>query len=175
VSEFQHLCRAVVALADVDQLPIASVFAPTEHGIYYAKQQWTVPRAHNYVHVYGVKTAHLLLILTMTYDPVCPLVAARNVQRAFEGSQIVEVRGYGHCSIAMPSLCLARHVRAFLSNGTVPESHTLCEVDGGYFMPLEEDPMTGGQGMFTNTEEQRLHVARVRLSRDWPEGTYIST
>jgi len=126
-----------------------------------------VPRTHNYVPVYGVKTAHPLLILTMTYDPVCPLVSARNAQQAFEGSQVVEVQGYGHCSIAMPSLCLARHVRAFLSNGRVPESHTLCEVDGGYFMPPEEDPMKAGQEMFANTEEQRLHAAQVILARDW--------
>ncbi|KAI1734161.1 alpha/beta-hydrolase [Xylaria scruposa] len=145
-----------------------SIFAPTEHGIYYAKQQWAIPKTHDYVPIYGVETAHPLLILTTTYDPVCPMVSARSAQRAYKGSQIIEVQGYGHCSTAVPSVCLAWHVRAYLKNGTVPTSHTKCKVDGGYFPRLGGNFTTAvSEKLFADVEEQRIHDAQVALARDW--------
>ncbi|KAI1749575.1 alpha/beta-hydrolase [Xylaria castorea] len=143
------------------------IFAPTEHGIYYAKQQWVVPKTHDYVPAYGVETAHPLLILTTTYDPVCPMVSTRSAQRAYKGSQIVEVQGYGHCSTAVPSVCLARHVRANLKNGTVPTSHTKYKVDGGYFPQLGENAATVPRKLFADIEDQRIHDAQVKLAKDW--------
>ncbi|KAH8156231.1 hypothetical protein CIB48_g12016 [Xylaria polymorpha] len=144
-----------------------SIFAPTEHGIYYAKQQWLVPKTHDYVPKYGVETAHPLLILTTTYDPVCPMVSARSAQRAFKDSQIVEVQGYGHCSTAVPSLCLARHVRAYLKNGTVPTYHTKCKVDGGYFPQLGEKVMANAGKSLGDTGDQRIYYAQIALANDW--------
>ncbi|KAI1271774.1 Alpha/Beta hydrolase protein [Xylaria sp. FL0933] len=144
-----------------------SLFAPTEHGIYYAKQQWLVPKTYNYTPPHAVETVHPLLILTTTFDPVCPLVSARSAQKAHKGSQIVEVQGYGHCSIAVPSICLARHVRAFLKNGTVPASHTKCEVDGAYFPKREREGQIEDVGLFTDAENREIHVAQVRLAREW--------
>ncbi|RWA09926.1 hypothetical protein EKO27_g5187 [Xylaria grammica] len=144
-----------------------SLFAPTEHGIYYAKQQWLVPKTHDYIPRHGVETAHPLLILTTTYDPVCPLVSARSARSAFQGSQIVEVQGYGHCSTAMPSLCLARHVRAFLTNGTVPASHAKCKVDAAYFPKAEEGVEGSAIEAFADVDDRRIHAAQVALARDW--------
>ncbi|KAI0813489.1 alpha/beta-hydrolase [Xylaria sp. FL0064] len=144
-----------------------SLFAPTEHGIYYAKQQWLVPKTYNYTPPHTVETVHHLLILTTTYDPVCPLVSARSAQKAHKGSQIVEVQGYGHCSTAVPSICLVRHVRAFLKNGTVPVSHTKCEVDGAYFPKREREGQSEAVELFTDAEDKRIHAAQVELARDW--------
>ncbi|KAI1428713.1 alpha/beta-hydrolase [Xylaria sp. FL1777] len=144
-----------------------SIFAPTEHGIYYAKQQWLVPKTHDYIPSRIVETVHPLLILTATYDPVCPLVSAQSAQKAYKGSQIVEVQGYGHCSTAVPSICLARHVRAYLNEGTVPASHTKCKVDGGYFPELGDDGQAGAMELFADVEDRKIHVAQVELARDW--------
>ncbi|KAI2606211.1 alpha/beta-hydrolase [Hypoxylon fragiforme] len=144
-----------------------SLFAPAEYGGYYTKQQWRVPRAHSYVPRSGVQTAHPLLILSTTYDPVCPLLSARSANAAFEGSQIVEVQGYGHCSLAAPSTCLARHVRAFLYNGTLPDGYTQCEVDGPYFIKPEEDGKVKAQKHFEDPEERGIHLAQLELARDW--------
>ncbi|KAI0534073.1 Alpha/Beta hydrolase protein [Xylaria digitata] len=144
-----------------------SLFAPTEHGIYYAKQQWLVPKTHDYTPTYGVETAHPLLILTTTYDPVCPLVSARSARRAFQGSQIVEVQGYGHCSTAVPSICLARHVRAYLKNGTVPTSHTKCRVDGVYFPKVDGDLLVPTVELLSDVEDQKIHAAQVTLAKNW--------
>ncbi|KAI8952629.1 alpha/beta-hydrolase [Xylaria longipes] len=144
-----------------------SIFAPTEHGIYYAKQQWLVSKTHDYVPTYGVETAHPLLILTTTYDPVCPMVSAQSAQRAYKGSQIVEVQGYGHCSTAVPSVCLARHVRAYLKDGTVPTSHTKCKVEGGYFPQLGENATAAPEKLLADTEDQKIHDAQVALAKGW--------
>lgn len=103
-----------------------SIFVATENKGYYLKEQWSIPRTHNFTQKYGVQTAHPLLILSTTYDPICPLISAEAAREAFEGSQIVEVLGYGHCSVAVASTCLAKHVRDFLYNGTVPDNHTQC-------------------------------------------------
>jgi hypothetical protein len=97
-------------------------------------QQWTIPKRYTYVPKKRIETAHPLLILSRTYDPVCPLIAARTATEAYVGSRIVEVEGYGHCSMAVPSACLAKHVRAFLYDGILPEGYTKCEVDCPYFV-----------------------------------------
>lgn len=149
----------------------ASLFSPALNSGLYIKQQWAIPRTHTYVPKMGVKTAHPLLILSTTYDPVCPLVSARSANKAFADSQIVEVKGYGHCSIAVTSSCLAKHVRAFLYNGTLPESYTQCEVDGPYFIKPEEDGQTVKPLLeFEDPEELRIHMAQLELARDpdWP-------
>ncbi|EFX04845.1 hypothetical protein CMQ_5107 [Grosmannia clavigera kw1407] len=144
-----------------------SVFTPSEYGGYYIKQQWHIPRTHSYVPRTGVQTAHPLLLLSTTFDPVCPLVSARSAQAAFEGSQIVEVLGYGHCSVAMPSMCLARHVRAFLYNGTLPDTYTQCEVDGPYFVRPEASGKVVAQRHFDDPTESSIHLAQLELARDW--------
>ncbi|RBA17899.1 hypothetical protein FPRO05_10917 [Fusarium proliferatum] len=143
-----------------------SVFAPDDLVYLFAKQQWRIPKTHNYVPRNGVETAHPLLILTTTYDPVCPLVSARSAEAAFKDSKIVEVKGYGHCSVAVPSLCLAKHVRAFLYNGTLPANDTQCEVDGPYFKPNG----TASVVSFEDPEDQAIHLAQMALARDpeWP-------
>jgi hypothetical protein len=95
------------------------------------------------------------------------LVSARSANAAFKGSQIVEVNGYGHCSIAVTSTCIAKHVRGFLYNGTLPEEHTLCEVDGPYFVKPEEDGKVVALKDFDDPEDERIHLAQIELARDW--------
>lgn len=112
----------------------ASSFLPTENKGFYLKEQWSIPRTHNFTQEYGVRTAHPLLILSTSYDPICPLVSAESAHQAFEGSQIVEVMGYGHCSVAVASTCLAKHVRDFLYNGNLPDGHTKCVRENSSFM-----------------------------------------
>lgn len=149
----------------------SSMFGPAMYGGVYAQQQWRIPRTHNYVPRHGVETAHPLLILSTTYDPVCPLVSARSANEAFAGSQIVEVKGYGHCSVAVASSCLAKNVRAFLYNGTLPDGYTQCEVDGPYFVKPDEDgKAVTALREFDDLEEAKIHMAQLQLARDpdWP-------
>ncbi|KAJ4209593.1 hypothetical protein NW759_013448 [Fusarium solani] len=144
-----------------------SVFAQDDLVYFFAKQQWQIPKTHNYVPRNGVQTAHPLLILTTTYDPVCPLVSARSARAAFEGSRIIEVKGYGHCSVAVPSLCLAKHARDFLYRGILPENDTKCKVDEPYFV---KPNATASVKIFDNDEDQAIHLAQIELANDpeWP-------
>ncbi len=144
-----------------------SMFSETELDFYFAKQAWSVPRTHNYVPKHGVKTAHPLLLLTTTYDPVCPLVSAKSANKAFEGSQIVEVAGYGHCSLAVPSLCVAQHVRDFLYEGKLPAEHVVCAADGpspSFTKP--EEGVAYAMGASHDVEEQQIRLAQQQLARD---------
>ncbi|KAH6659143.1 Alpha/Beta hydrolase protein [Truncatella angustata] len=148
-----------------------SLFAQFTNSGLYTKQQWAVHKTHQFVQKLGVKTAHPLLILSTTYDPVCPLISARSANAAFEGSQMIELRGYGHCTLAMPSNCIAKHVRAFLYNGTLPANYTQCDVDGPYFFkPEENGTPVAALRHFEQTEDQRIHRAQVEIAMDesWP-------
>jgi len=117
-------------------LPILnlSIFSKSVYNLYFTKAAWSIPKTHSYVPKRHVKTAHPLLILSTTYDPICPLVSAHLANSVFKGSRLVEVKGYGHCSVAVPSICMSRHVKEFLYNGTLPKKNVKCEVDGSpYF------------------------------------------
>ncbi|KAH8705979.1 Alpha/Beta hydrolase protein [Talaromyces proteolyticus] len=127
-----------------------SLFGASQSKIYYMKQQWTLPRTHPYLPRKGIKTAHPLLILSTTYDPVCPLRAARSANEAFEDSKIVEVQAYGHCSVAVTSACLDRHLREFLYEGKLPQSYTKCNIDSPYFVKMEESGHVSAHGNFDN-------------------------
>ncbi|KAF5670090.1 hypothetical protein FHETE_4773 [Fusarium heterosporum] len=164
----EHWPQDLQSLLDIVQPTFnRSLFAPDDLVYLFAGQQWRIPKTHNYVPRKGVETAHPLLILTTSYDPVCPLVSARSALGAFEDSRLVEVKGYGHCSVAVPSLCLAKHVRGFLYNGTLPASNeTQCDVDEPYF---KAKGMVDVQS-FEHPEDQAIHLAQVELAKDpyWP-------
>ncbi|KAI0330965.1 alpha/beta-hydrolase [Cubamyces sp. BRFM 1775] len=86
------------------------------------KWRWTGPVAAN--------TSHPLLIVSTKYDPVGPLADAKAVHERFGGSSGLLVQNsYGHCSFSGPSLCTAKHIRAYLESGTLPDPGTVCEVE----------------------------------------------
>ncbi|KAB8235875.1 alpha/beta hydrolase [Aspergillus alliaceus] len=94
----------------------------------YAKERYTGD--------FNVKTAHPLLVLSNTYDPVTPLSAAKNLTATFEESVLLEQNGYGHTTLSMPSLCKAKAVRAYFKNGTLPADGTICQTDVPLFTNL---------------------------------------
>jgi hypothetical protein len=134
---------------------------------FYPRQQWAVPRTHHYKPRKGIKTVHPLLIPSTTYGSICPLISARSADDAFVGSRIVEVKGYGHTSMDLSSMCLVKRVREFLYEGKVPDSYTQCGADSPYFVKPEEDGHVIAQTCFADPEEQRIHLTQLRLARDW--------
>ena len=145
-------------------------FAAFENTGFYERRAWDVPHTHSFVPTGGVQTAHPLLILSTTYDPVCPLISARAARDAFEGSRVVEVKGYGHCSIAMPSLCMAKHLRNFLNDGELPSEDSRCERDGLYYPKLEEK-IRQAEWLGYDLEDRRIHEAQAAIAQDivWPK------
>ncbi|KAK3293070.1 Alpha/Beta hydrolase protein [Chaetomium fimeti] len=145
-----------------------SLFADTELDYYFSKQAWTVPHTHTFVPKEKVKTAHPLLLLSTTYDPVCPLVSAKGANEVFEGSRIVEVKGYGHCTISLPSLCVAHHVRNFLYDGKLPDEHVQCEADGKPYFSTPEQTTASVKTLFQTlgTEDRWIWHAQQELAQD---------
>lgn len=95
----------------------------------YDRASWLIETSHDFHPRYSpqyqpVKTAHPLLVLSTTYDPVCPLVSAKKAWKSFEGAGLVEQKSYGHCTISMPSLCTAKHVRRYFNEGKLPDKDT---------------------------------------------------
>ncbi|KIV83824.1 hypothetical protein PV11_05815 [Exophiala sideris] len=78
---------------------------------------------------WDIKTKNPLLLIGNTYDPVTPLVSAQNNSAAFPGSVVLQHNGYGHTSLAQPSLCTAEAVQAYFINGTLPAPGTICQPD----------------------------------------------
>jgi len=151
-----------------DLLPFfnQSRFTAFQLDYYFSKQAWAVRRTHNYVPERHVKTAHPLLIMSTTYDPVCPLVSAQGARRVFEGSRLVEVKGYGHCTLAVPSSCVARHVRDFLYEGNLPEKDVQCEADTNPAFAKPEEAIASAESRFFSEEEKQIWMAQQELARE---------
>jgi pimeloyl-ACP methyl ester carboxylesterase len=148
---------------NLTQLTNQSLFGDRMYDVYFSKQAWSIPRRHNYVPKSKVKTAYPLLILSTTYDPVCPLVSAKSASEVFDGSRVVEVKGYGHCSPAMPSTCIARRVREYLYEGVLPEEHhSQCEADDKHFFSSPEVIDTNGA---QDEKSRQLRLAQQELAR----------
>lgn len=74
-------------------------------------------------------TSHPLLVVSTKVDPVCPLSDALRVRERYGGAGLLQQNSVGHCSLSSPSLCSAKHIRAYFANGSLPEEGTVCEVD----------------------------------------------
>ncbi|KAK3181622.1 hypothetical protein K4F52_007000 [Lecanicillium sp. MT-2017a] len=140
-----------------------TAFSVTTFSDYFARAVWPIPNDHKYSPSKEVETSHPMLILSTTYDPVCPLSSAQVAQKSFKHSRLVEVQGYGHCSIALQSSCAAKHVRAFLNNGTLPEEkHSKCASDGPYFIvPADKTASVSDVAM---SEDEKIWAAQRELS-----------
>ena len=92
----------------------------------FGRASWSIPTTHTFHPQYHpeyprFKTTEPILVLSTTYDPVCPLISAKKAHDSFEGAGFVEQHSYGHCSISMPSICTAKHVQRYFNDGVLPE------------------------------------------------------
>ncbi|RAH51714.1 alpha/beta-hydrolase [Aspergillus piperis CBS 112811] len=122
----------------------------------YDRASWSLPTTHGfhprcYPGSPRVKTAEPILILSTTWDPVCPLISAKKAQNSFEGARLVQQISYGHCTLSMPSLCTVGHLRRYLNEGVLPEPEATCGIDADYF------PSARGSAVSTlSVEEEDL-------------------
>ncbi|KAB2575811.1 Tripeptidyl aminopeptidase [Lasiodiplodia theobromae] len=91
--------------------------------------KWKMNAKERYLGDYRVSTRHPILIIGNTFDPVTPIVSARNASASLEGSVVLEHHGFGHCSPAQVSRCTAKATQVYFDNGTLPEPGSICEVD----------------------------------------------
>lgn len=91
--------------------------------------EWKIKSKWRYTDPLAANTSNPILIINPTYDPVCPLSDALRVKERYVGAGLLEQHSHGHCSLAAPSICTAKAVRAYFVNGTLPEEGTVCEPD----------------------------------------------
>ncbi|KAH8666941.1 proteinase [Xylariales sp. PMI_506] len=92
--------------------------------------QWNIEPKERYEGSFQAQTKEPVLIIGNTYDGLTPLASAQNVSAGFHGSVVLEVNGYGHASISLPSTCTLKFVSAYWNDGSLPRAGTVCEVDG---------------------------------------------
>lgn len=129
-----------------------SAFASQIWGRYHLQcAEWKISAKWRYTDALAGNTSHPLLILSPRFDPVTPLSDAKAVQKRYVGSGLLLQNSNGHSTLSSPSLCTAKHVRAYFLNGTVPQNGTECDVDElpfigkvgkkQYSMSLEEEEL----------------------------------
>ncbi|KAH6984225.1 TAP-like protein-domain-containing protein [Ilyonectria sp. MPI-CAGE-AT-0026] len=112
-----------------EQMAEHSDFADAWMGIGLACDGWAIEPSgapipwdeHPVVERPPIKTNFPILFLSNHFDPVTHLQAALNMTRKFANATIVEQKAEGHCTLACPNLCTAKHIRAYINDGIVPE------------------------------------------------------
>ncbi|GJE95989.1 alpha/beta hydrolase [Phanerochaete sordida] len=80
-------------------------------------------------------TSTPILMISNTYDPVCPLASARNMSAGFGGSVLLQQNSTGHTSLSGFSTCTANAIHAYFNDGTLPRPGTICQPDTQIFQP----------------------------------------
>ncbi|KAH9859141.1 alpha/beta-hydrolase [Lenzites betulinus] len=107
---------------------------------YLTCSQWQIRAKARYTGpLEAANTSNPLLVVSPRWDPVCPISDAKRVHARYGGSALLVQNSYGHCSLAAPSLCTAKHIQAYMVNGTLPSPGTVCEVDELPFVGSVQD------------------------------------
>jgi len=109
------------------------------------------------------KTKFPIIFASLTADPVTPLSAARSMSKGFgnESATLLIQEGFGHCTLAHPSLCTAKKIRSYFLEGKVPEYGTHCKADPGFLFP---NSTAAASTVYTTCADRRLAKAMHHLS-----------
>ncbi|KAL5639319.1 hypothetical protein ACGC1H_006734 [Rhizoctonia solani] len=112
------------------------------------------------------KTRFPILFVSLDADPVTPLPSAVKMSRAFgnESATLLVQHGYGHCSVAHPSLCTVQNIRDYFVSGKVPKNGTYCTPEPGYIYP-NVNKTGSGASLSKRDEELLVALARIRDAR----------
>ncbi|KAF5501858.1 putative hydrolase [Colletotrichum aenigma] len=136
-AQLQIRCGDKIARVDTldDFLPImdrqergSKIFGDIQTTLEMMCAQWRLNAKERYAGDFAVKTRHPVMFIGNTADALGPLVSAKNMSVAFEGSRVLQVDGYGHGSVGT-SKCAAMATADYYVNGTLPKEDAFCELD----------------------------------------------
>ncbi|KAI1371217.1 TAP-like protein-domain-containing protein [Hypoxylon crocopeplum] len=97
--------------------------------------QWRTRARERYDGDFHVATSSPLLFVGNSFDPVTPLVSARNMSAGFEGSVVLTHDAHGHTSLAQPSNCTNAIIQNYFLEGKMPTPKTVCKPNLPLFAP----------------------------------------
>ncbi|KAH8886133.1 TAP domain-containing protein [Thozetella sp. PMI_491] len=112
-----------------NRLFAASEFGSGQSLVFAWCAQWKMEAKERYTGDFHVQTRNPIMLIGNTFDPVTPLVSARNVSEGFEGSVVLQHNGHGHASIQQPSSCTINYVQDYFGTGKLPAAGTICQPD----------------------------------------------
>ncbi|CAE6481946.1 unnamed protein product, partial [Rhizoctonia solani] len=103
------------------------------------------------------KTRFPILYASLDADPVTPLAAAQKMAKSFgnQSAALLVQEGFGHCTVAHPSICTVKAIREYFLEGKVPAPGTVCKPEPGYLFPGNETRSVAGLSL----EDQKLWEA----------------
>ncbi|KAJ6531058.1 Alpha/Beta hydrolase protein [Mycena capillaripes] len=83
---------------------------------------------------------HPIVFVSNTHDPVTPISSGRRMVELFgnHNARLLENNAYGHCSVSQPSLCIAKAIREYMIDGTLPAEATVCQPEEGTIFPPKD-------------------------------------
>ncbi|KIW20228.1 hypothetical protein PV08_00803 [Exophiala spinifera] len=126
----------------------------------FACSTWKQKAKEIYSGNFRVKPRSPILFVGNTYDPVTPLASALNTSAGFGGSVVLQHNGYGHCSIAQPSSCTAKAIRAYFDEGILPPAGAVCQPNAPLY------PGDSRVGDWTNLSDRTVPEAIRQDSED---------
>lgn len=88
---------------------------------------WNVRPLWRYEGNFTATTAHPIMFIGNTVDPVTPLRNAFRMAKGFEGAVVLHQDSEGHCTSASPSFCSGRAIRKYFQTGELPKKGTICQ------------------------------------------------
>ncbi|KAJ5788753.1 hypothetical protein N7457_003743 [Penicillium paradoxum] len=130
-------------------------------GDYWAQMQlscvgWKAKAKYQFTGPWGAVTAHPMLFVSNTLDPVTPLHSAQHMSQIFPGSGLLQQESEGHTTLAAPSICVAKAIRHYFQTGTLPMVGTICEAD---LKPLVGSPHHATASRSFSPSDRRLFDA----------------
>ncbi|KAJ3233955.1 hypothetical protein HDU81_001840 [Chytriomyces hyalinus] len=114
---------------------------------------WKVKPTERYTGPWNRKLSNKILLIGNSLDIVTPLKNAQTVERIMEGNAVLlHHDGYGHCSTSQKSTCTINAVKAFYTNGTYPDSGTMCPYD----RDVEFFPVVGETTLLTDDKKDAV-------------------
>ncbi|KZV77918.1 hypothetical protein EXIGLDRAFT_634778, partial [Exidia glandulosa HHB12029] len=98
---------------------------------------WPIRTKKRFTGPFSAELATPMLLVSSTFDPVCPLTAARAVAARFEGARVLVYDTPGHTASLNPTTCAFAAIKAYMTNGTLPAKGTICPAD---VIPLVGSP-----------------------------------
>ncbi len=95
---------------------------------------WPARAVSRYTGPWNARTAHPVLLVGVTHDPITPLASAQKLARLMGPNAVLLTHdGYGHSSFGQPGTCTLTAEAQYLVAGALPPAGTVCTADAPLF------------------------------------------